>query len=172
MSRAELAFAHLRDTGGPEAPGESPSRQWVQDEGSTYVMKLWIHATTMREIYDAYKGKTEGVFGWYKIWNRTARLFLTAKQFPTTYPSVHAYSDKEIDEFDKRMAERKNAPNLMNKREWWSPQWTLPLSATARNQERTGKVFHQFGEEPEQFRKYYGDALPSDTSEDEGWIVD
>ena len=44
------------------------NKQWVHEEGSTYVVNLWAHATAMREIYDAYRAGTDGVFGWYKLW--------------------------------------------------------------------------------------------------------
>ena len=155
-----------------KCPRVTVNKQWAQDEGSTCVMKSWFHAAAMREIWDAYKAKTDGVFGLHKTWSRTARMFLTAKVFPETHPSVHAHSDNDIDEFDLKMAERTKAPKLMKKDQWWSPQRTLPLSANARYKERTGKEFHQFGEEPMQFRKYYSELRPSDTSEEEeGWGV-
>ena len=78
---------------------ETVDRQGCQEEGSLYVMKLWIHATTMREISDGWKARKD-VFGWHKLWNRTARMFLTATVILTAYPSVHAYSNAEIDDLD------------------------------------------------------------------------
>ena len=59
----------------------------------------------------------------------------------------------------------------MRWKDWWLPQWTLPLSAAARHKERTGIDFVPNGQEPLQFQKLMG-SDPEDSSEDEGWDVE
>ena len=70
-----------------------------------------------------------------------------------------------IDRLDLKIATRPKPPKLLSRKDWWLPQWTLPLSAAARHKERTGIDYVPIGQEPPQMLV---GSDPEDSSEDEG----
>ena len=108
--------------------------------------------------------------GWYKIGNRTARLYLTAKSLPVAHPSAYAYQDGEIDELDLQIASRSTPPKLLKKKRW-VPQWTNPFRGAARYKERAGFDYAPLGEEPPEILQGLG-SDPEDREDDEVFDVD
>ena len=118
----EMLVDRMRRAGYPKATAH---KQWAQEEGSTHIMKLWIHSTTMRDIRDKYRNN-KPISGWYKAWNRTVRLRIAAIAFPVAFPSVHAYQGDEIDDLDLKLASWSTLPKRVPKKKRWIPQWTIP----------------------------------------------
>ena len=116
-------------------PRQTVNDQWCQDNGSVYVSSVWIHSTTMTAITESFNQKTStnirSASGYYRIWNRTARMYMDATAHPDEVYSVHRYSDQEFtdDEFYKIFDGY--APKMEDSINSWNPGWPLNPRNTA-----------------------------------------